>query len=124
VLDKCEYELLVFVRVADEGRGHVAKLKAGVRLNDIASTVPALNRRVLSPTFGINGASFFLCLSPCQHQRELERQARLSEREQMQALREAERARRAYERANAAEEKEHKRLYLESRVADVEALNE
>src|SRR6202795_2721501 len=59
-----------------------------------------------------------------QHQRELERQARLDGREQMRAVREAERARRAYERATAAEEKEHKRLYLESRAAEVEAMNE
>jgi restriction system protein len=42
----------------------------------------------------------------------------------MRAVREAERARRAYERSTAAEEKERKRLYLESRVAEVEAMNE
>jgi restriction system protein len=39
-------------------------------------------------------------------------------------MREAERARRAYERAQAVEEKDRKRLYLQSRVADVEARNE
>src|SRR5437763_2008196 len=42
----------------------------------------------------------------------------------MRAVREAERARRAYERSAAADEKERKRLYLESRVAEVEAMNE
>lgn len=42
----------------------------------------------------------------------------------MRAQREADRARKAYERAVATEEKERKRLYLESRVAEVDALNE
>lgn len=59
-----------------------------------------------------------------QYQREAERQARAREREQMRALREAERAQRAYERSVAAEDKERKRLYLEARVAAVEAQNE
>jgi restriction system protein len=59
-----------------------------------------------------------------QYQRELERQARAREREQLRAAREAERARRAYERAAVADEKERRRLYLESRAAEVDALNE
>jgi len=42
----------------------------------------------------------------------------------MRALREAERAERAYERSAAMEEKERRRLYVESRVADVAAMNE
>jgi restriction system protein len=42
----------------------------------------------------------------------------------MRALREAERAQKAYERALAAEEKERKRLYLEARAAEVDAMNE
>jgi len=41
----------------------------------------------------------------------------------MASVREAERARKAYERAQAAEEKEQKRLYLESRQADVDSMN-
>ena len=40
------------------------------------------------------------------------------------AAREAERAHKAYERAQALDEKERKRLYLESRIAEVEAMNE
>jgi restriction system protein len=59
-----------------------------------------------------------------QYQREAERQARALEREQMRSLREVERAQRAYERSVAAEEKERKRLYVESRVAAVDAQNE
>lgn len=42
----------------------------------------------------------------------------------MRAVREAERARRAYERSVAMEEKERKRLNLESRIAEVDAMNE
>jgi restriction system protein len=42
----------------------------------------------------------------------------------MRAVREAERAQKAYERAVAAEEKEQKRLYVESRAAQVDAMNE
>ena len=49
---------------------------------------------------------------------------RAAEREHMRALREAERAQRAYERSVAMEEKERRRLYVESRVADVAAMNE
>jgi restriction system protein len=59
-----------------------------------------------------------------QYQRETERQARVLDREQMHAFREAERAQRAYERSIAAEEKERKRLYVESRSAAVDAQNE
>jgi restriction system protein len=59
-----------------------------------------------------------------QHQREQERLARARDREHMQAVREAERARKAFERASVAEEKERKRLYLESRIAEVDGLNE
>lgn len=59
-----------------------------------------------------------------QHQRQQEAHARAVTREQMRALREAERAQRAYERALAAEDKERKRLYLELRAAEVDAMNE
>lgn len=55
--------------------------------------------------------------------RELERQQRLQLQAQRAAVREAERARKAYERAQATEEKERKRLYLEARQADVDAMN-
>ncbi len=53
-------------------------------------------------------------------QRERERQVR----NQMRAVREAERAQKALERAIAADERERKRLYVEARVAEVEAMNE
>lgn len=59
-----------------------------------------------------------------QYQRELERQARAQEQARLRAARESDRSRRAYERAAAAEDKERKRLYLEARLADVEAKNE
>jgi restriction system protein len=59
-----------------------------------------------------------------QYQREQERVRRATDREQLRSIREAERAQRAYERSIAAEEKERKRLYLESRVAETEAQNE
>jgi len=59
-----------------------------------------------------------------QRQRELERQARAQQRAALAAAREAERAHKAYERAQALDEKERKRLYLESRIAEVEAMNE
>ena len=59
-----------------------------------------------------------------QYQRELEQEARARDREQLRALRDAERAQKAYERAVAAEEKERKRLYLEARLAEVDAMNE
>lgn len=55
--------------------------------------------------------------------RELERQQRLQLQAQRAAVREAERTRKAYERAQAMEEKERKRLYLEARQAEVEAMN-
>ena len=58
-----------------------------------------------------------------QYQREQMRQAQAAERARMQVVRDAERARRAYERARATEDKEQKRLYLEARVAEVEARN-
>ena len=58
-----------------------------------------------------------------QYQRELERQARAQQRAQMAAVREAERAEKAYARAQALDEKERKRLYVESRTAAVEAMN-
>jgi restriction system protein len=58
-----------------------------------------------------------------QYQREAERQARAQQRGQLAAIREAERTRKAYERAQAGEEKERKRLYLESRMAEVDAMN-
>jgi restriction system protein len=59
-----------------------------------------------------------------QIQRESERQARAQAAAATRAAREAERAHRAYERAQAAEAKEYKRLYVESRMADVELRNE
>jgi len=59
-----------------------------------------------------------------QIQREAERQARLRAATETRAAREAERALRAYERAEVAEAKERQRLYVESRMADVELLNE
>ena len=57
-------------------------------------------------------------------QREAARAQAAQAREQTRAYREAERARAAYAWALAAEEKERKRLYAESRAADVEAMNE
>ncbi|MGH3830492.1 MAG: hypothetical protein ACRDRS_08570 [Pseudonocardiaceae bacterium] len=59
-----------------------------------------------------------------QIQREAERQARLRAAAETRAAREAERARRAYERAQAADTKERQRLYIESRMADVELRNQ
>jgi restriction system protein len=59
-----------------------------------------------------------------QIQREAERQARMRAAAETRAAREAERARRAYERAEAAEAKERQRLYVESRMADVELRNQ
>jgi restriction system protein len=59
-----------------------------------------------------------------QYQRELERQARAQEQARLGAAREADRSRRAYERAAVAEEKERKRLYLDARLAEVDAKNE
>lgn len=47
-----------------------------------------------------------------------------AERAHAAAVREAERARRAFERAQVADERERKRLYAESRAADVAAENE
>src|SRR5258708_38627266 len=44
-------------------------------------------------------------------------------RSQTRAYRDAERARKALDRAQAAEAKERQRLYVESRMADVEAQN-
>jgi hypothetical protein len=59
-----------------------------------------------------------------QMQREAARAQAAQARAQAAARREAERARTAYLRAQAAEEKEYKRLYAESRVADVAAMND
>ncbi len=59
-----------------------------------------------------------------QIQREAERQSRAQAVAATRAAREAERARKAYERAQAAEAKEQKRLYVESRMADVELRNQ
>ena len=58
-----------------------------------------------------------------QYQREQERARRAHANEQLRAVREAERAQKAYERAVRVDEKERKRLYLESRAAEVEASN-
>src|SRR2546421_4445814 len=57
-------------------------------------------------------------------QRERERQARAQARAAAAATRASEQARRALERAQAWEEKERKRVYLEARQAEVEAMNE
>lgn len=59
-----------------------------------------------------------------QMQREAARAQAAQVRAQATARREAERARNAYLRAVAAEEKERKRLYTESRTADVAAMND
>jgi restriction system protein len=59
-----------------------------------------------------------------QIQREAERQRKAQAAAATRAAREGERAHRAYERAMAAEAKEQQRLYVESRIADVELLNE
>jgi restriction system protein len=59
-----------------------------------------------------------------QMQRQAERDARARAAAQRKAAVEAERARRAFERAAAADQKERARLYAESRVAEVAALNE
>jgi restriction system protein len=59
-----------------------------------------------------------------QMQREAARRQVAQVRAQTAAWREAERARVAYQRAVAAEEKERKRLYAESRVARVAAMND
>jgi len=59
---------------------------------------------------------------------QIERNAAMRRADQVKAQaaaqREAERARKAFERASAADEKERRRLYLESRSADVDAMNE
>jgi restriction system protein len=59
-----------------------------------------------------------------QIQREAERQRKAQAAAATRAARDAERAHRAYERAMAAEAKEQQRLYVDSRMADVELLNE
>ena len=59
-----------------------------------------------------------------QIQREGGRQRRQQEMATRRAATEADKARRAYERAAALEEKERKRLYLESRIAEVALLND
>jgi restriction system protein len=59
-----------------------------------------------------------------QIQKEAERQRKAQMAAATRAAREADRARKAYERAQVAEAKEHQRLYIESRMADVELRNE
>ena len=59
-----------------------------------------------------------------QMQRQAERDARTRAAAQRRASVDAARARRAYERAQASDQKERARLYTESRIADVAALNE
>jgi restriction system protein len=59
-----------------------------------------------------------------QMQRQAERDARARAAAQRRAQVEAVRARRAFDRAVAADEKERTRLYNESRIAEVAALNE
>jgi hypothetical protein len=56
--------------------------------------------------------------------RELEREVRAQERAVLPTSRAVDQAGRAYERAQAWEEKERKRLYVEARQAEVEAMNE
>jgi restriction system protein len=53
----------------------------------------------------------------------MERDMRAQQRAVATATREAERARKALERAEAWEQKEQKRLYLEARQAEVDAMN-
>ena len=59
-----------------------------------------------------------------QLQRERERRAVAAQRGMAAAAREAERRQKAYERSVAAGEKERQRVYVESRVAEVQRLNE
>lgn len=59
-----------------------------------------------------------------QMQRQAEREARAQAAAQRRAVVDAERTRRAYERARAADERERARLYIESRLAEVAALND
>jgi restriction system protein len=59
-----------------------------------------------------------------QMQRQAERDAKARAAAQRHGAVEAVRARRAYERAELADQKERARLYIESRVAEVAALNE
>src|SRR6266511_1596705 len=59
-----------------------------------------------------------------QIQREAERQRKAELAAATRAAREAERAHRAYERAQAEDAKELQRLYVESRMADVELRNQ
>lgn len=59
-----------------------------------------------------------------QMQRQAERDARARAAAQRRAQVEADRARRAFERAAAADQKERARLYIESRIAEVAALND
>lgn len=56
--------------------------------------------------------------------REQERAQRSRIRAQQAAIRDVERTRKAYEKSVLAEEKERKRLYLESRTAEVESMNQ
>jgi restriction system protein len=65
-----------------------------------------------------------LAASLAQFQREMARAQAAHIRAQATAQREAERARKAYERAQAADERERKRLYIEARTAEVDAMNE
>ena len=62
--------------------------------------------------------------SLAQYQRQVASAQAAQLRAQTAAQREAERARKAYERAVAADERERKRLYLEARAAEVDAMNE
>jgi len=59
-----------------------------------------------------------------QMQRQAEKDARARAAAQRRARVEADRARRAFEQATAADQKERARLYTESRIAEVAALNE
>jgi restriction system protein len=77
-----------------------------------------------SPTFPSVGRRSSLGSWLVQQQRERERQARAQQRAVAAAVRTSEQARRAYERAQAWEQKEQKRLYVEARQAEVDAMNE
>lgn len=59
-----------------------------------------------------------------QIQRETERRARAEAAARTRAAREADRTQKAYERAQTADLKERQRLYVESRAAFVDLMNE
>ncbi len=70
----------------------------------------------------VRRSGFIATMSQIQRDADKRRMAQL--RAQQVAAKEAERARREYERTQAASQKERQRLYVEARVAEVEADNE